>query len=58
VDQGRALTNRLELAQRGVSLGDAETLAPCHLTGPWKDWTEQVDALMASYDAPDGAEPG
>jgi methionine-gamma-lyase len=26
VDQGRALMNRLELAQRGVSLGDAETL--------------------------------
>jgi methionine-gamma-lyase len=26
VEQGRALMNRLELAQRGVSLGDAETL--------------------------------
>jgi 4-hydroxyphenylacetate 3-monooxygenase len=21
-----------------------------YLTGPWKDWTEQVDQLMASYD--------
>ena len=21
-----------------------------YLTGPWKDWTERVDQLMASYD--------
>jgi hypothetical protein len=29
-----------------------------YLTGPWQDWTEQVDELMASYDAPDGTESG
>ena len=23
-----------------------------HLTAPWKDWTERVDELLASYDAP------
>ena len=22
------------------------------LTAPWKDWTERVDELLASYDAP------
>jgi 4-hydroxyphenylacetate 3-monooxygenase len=26
-----------------------------YLAGPWKDWTERVDELLASYDAPGGA---
>jgi 4-hydroxyphenylacetate 3-monooxygenase len=28
-----------------------------YLTGPWRDWTQRVDALLASYDAPGTALP-
>jgi len=42
--------NRLELAQRGVSLA-IRNPGTVLLTGPWKALDGAGDALMASYDA-------